>query len=94
MATGTATINFGSTPVDEGSVTVTGQTGILAASSHVEAFFMVDTTGDHTVDEHQEAAVMCPLVCGNIVDNTSFTIYAHTLHAAVTGQFKIRWVWT
>lgn len=93
MATaGNATLDFGSVPVDEASVVVTGQAGI-AAGSDVEAYFMAETTGDNGLDEHQEAAALCKLVCGAIVAGTGFTIYAHCLAMLGTGTFKVRWVW-
>lgn len=91
-AQGTATLDFGATPVDEASVTVTGQTGILAGS-HVEAFFMGDSTADNSVDEHEEAASLCPLTCRSIVAGTGFTIVAHPIAALGLGQFTVRWVW-
>jgi len=93
VATGTAVLDFGATPADEASVTVTGQTGIVSGS-HVEAFFMRESTADNDVDEHVEAAALCPLVCGSIVAGTGFTIYASTLAMLGIGTFNVRWVWT
>jgi hypothetical protein len=92
MAVGTATLDFGSTPADEASVAVTGQAGILT-TSHVEAFFMQETTSDHGVDEHAEAAALCPLICSDLIAGTGFTIRAHPLAMLGTGTFKVRWVW-
>jgi len=92
MPTGTATLDFGPTPTDEASVTITGQASILA-SSHIEAFFMGDTTADNGVDEHEEAGSLCPLVCGSVVAGTGFTIKAHSLAALGTGLFNVRWAW-
>ena len=93
MATGTATLDFGATPTDEASVVVTGQTAI-AATSHVEAFFMQEATADNGVDEHAEAAALCPLVVSDIVPGTGFTIRAHPIAAEGMGQFTVHWVWT
>lgn len=90
--TGSATLDFGSTPTDEASVTVTGQAGILAGSD-VEAYFMADSTADNGTDEHAEGAALCKLVCGNIVPGTGFTIYAHAIAALGLNTFKVRWVW-
>lgn len=92
MASGTAVLDFGATPAEEASIAVTGQAGILAGS-HVEAFFMRESTGDNGVDEHVEAAALCPLVCGNIVAGTGFTIYAHPIAALGLGTFNVRWAW-
>ena len=85
-------LDFGATPAEEASVVVTGQAGIVAGSD-VEAYFMRESTGDNGVDEHEEAAAMCPLVCGNIVDGVGFTIYAHPIGALGIGTFNVRWVW-
>jgi hypothetical protein len=91
-AQGTTILDFGATPSDTASVVVTGQTGI-AGTSHVEAFFMADTTVDNGADEHEEADALCGLVCGSIVAGVGFTINAHALAALGTGTFTIRWVW-
>ncbi len=91
-AQGTATLDFGATPADEASVVVTGQTGIVSGS-HAEAFFMQETTADNGVDEHAEAAALCPLVCSDIVAGTGFTIRAHPIAMLGLGQFSVRWVW-
>lgn len=89
---GTAVLDFTSTPADEASVVVTGQTGIVSGS-HVEAFFMRESTGDNGVDEHEMAAALCRLVCGSIVAGTGFTIYANSIGDAAIGTFNVRWVW-
>lgn len=92
MPTGTAILDFGSTPTDTASVVVTGQAGIVAGSD-VEAFFMRQATGDNAVEEHEQAAVLCPLICGAIVAGTGFTIFARTLMNSVLGKgtFNVRW---
>lgn len=92
-AKGTAVLDFGATPTDSGSVVVTGQAGILAGS-HVEAFFMRETTADNGLDEHEQAGAIIRLTCGNIVAGTGFTIYATVLVGFATGQFNVRWVWS
>lgn len=92
MPTGTATLDFTSTPSETASVVVTGQAGILAGS-HVEAFFMAETTADNGADEHEEAAAICPLVCGAVVAGTGFTITAHPIAALGVGTFAVRWVY-
>ena len=92
MATGTATLDFGVTPAEEASVAVTGQAGIVSGS-HVEAFFMKETTGDNGVDEHEEAAALCPLVCGSIVAGTGFTIKGMPIAMFGLGTFAVRWAW-
>lgn len=93
MATeGTAVLDFTSTPSEEASVAVTGQAGIISGS-RVEAYFMREATATNGVDEHEEAAALCPLVCGGIVPGTGFTIFAHPLAMVGTGTFNVHWVW-
>lgn len=92
MATGTATLDFTSTPSEEASVVVTGQATIVSGS-HVEAFFMKETTADNGVDEHEEAAALCPLVCGSIVAGTGFTIKGMPIAMLGVGTFSVRWAW-
>lgn len=92
-AAGTATLNFGATPTDEASVAVTGQAAIVAGS-HAEAFFMQETTANNGVDEHAEAAALCPLVVSDIVAGTGFTIRARPIAMLGIGQFSVRWAWT
>jgi hypothetical protein len=91
-AQGSATLNFGSTPIDEATIAVTGQGGIVSGS-HVEAFFMRETSADNGVEEHEAMAIYCPLTVGSIVAGTGFTIFATMLAGYATGQFAVRWVW-
>ncbi len=91
-AQGSATLDFGATPAEEATVVVTGQAGIIAGS-HVEAFFMKETSADNGVDGHEEAAALCPLVCESIVAGTGFTIRAMPIAMLGLGQFTVRWVW-
>lgn len=91
-AQGTIVLDFGSTPAQEATVSVTGQAGIVAGS-HAEAFFMQDTTADNGLEEHQEAAAICPLVCGPVTPGVGFPILAQSLGPLGMGQFSVRWVW-
>lgn len=91
-AVGTATLDFGAFPgANEASVSVTGQAAI-AADSFAEAWFMRDTTGDHTADDHAWAAFFAALSTGNLVAGTGFTIRAVSTEK-LTGTFQVRWVW-
>lgn len=90
MATGTATLDFGSTPIDTATILVSGQSGLTSAS-FLEAFWMQETTADNGVDEHAEGSSLCPLTC-EFVNSSSFNINAHTLAMLGVGQFKVRWV--
>lgn len=72
-ASGTTTIDFGAFPGgSDASVTVIGQTGIVAGSL-VEAWIRPEATADHTADEHMVETIK--VVAGNIVAGTGFTIY-------------------
>lgn len=92
-AQGTATIDFTSTPSEEATVVVSGQAGFVSTSL-VEAFFMHgDSTADNGVDEHEEAAALCPLSCKWTVDG-SFEIKAMPIAMLGIGTFKVHWVWS
>lgn len=89
-ATGTTTIDFG-TGATEASVSVTGQTSILA-TSHAEAFLMRETSADHTAEDHSYAALFVALTCGVPTAGVGFTIYARAVDP-MRGAFTVRWVW-
>jgi len=89
---GNIDINFGATPAEEATVAVTGQAAILA-TSHVEAWFMADTTVDNGIDEHREAAALCPLVVESVVAGTGFTIRAQPIAMLGIGTYKVHWSW-
>lgn len=93
MATGIATIDFGTHPgSNEASVAVTGE-ATITATSKVEAWIMADdTTSDHTANDHKYFAAFVALTCGTPSAGVGFTIYARSLEKLV-GTFKVRWVW-
>jgi hypothetical protein len=97
MATGqgTATLNFGALyglGANEASVAVTGQTGI-SATSKAEAYMMaLDTTGDHTANDHRYVNTFIRLSCGTPTAGVGFTIYAVS-HQKLNGTYQVRWVW-
>ena len=93
MATGTATVDFGSTPTHEASIAVTGQT-LIASGSLVEAFVQGDSTADNTATDHRFAGVSFRLLCDTIIAGTGFTIYVTCIAGLAKGTFKIRWVWS
>jgi hypothetical protein len=93
MATGTGTIDFGATPSEEATVTITGQTGLIS-TTHIEAFFQHgDSTADNGVDEHEEAAAVCPLACKWTVDG-SFEVKAIPISGLGIGTFKFHYAWS
>lgn len=89
---GSAVIDFGAFPgVNQTSVVVTGQGGILAGSA-IQAFFMEDSTSDHDGNDHLFAASAIQLTCGTVIPGTGFTIYAACEDQA-QGTFVVRYVW-
>lgn len=96
MATGTGTLTFGTAASLDiyATAAVTGQAAILSGSK-CEAYFMGDTTTDHSADEHILAASMMDLVCGDIVAGTGFTIHAWAREKqGLVGSWTVQWVWT
>jgi hypothetical protein len=92
VAQGTATIDFGATPAEEATVTVSGQAGFVSTSA-VEAWIQHgDSTVDNGVDEHEEFAALSPLACKWTVDG-SFEIKAMPIAMLGIGTFKVHWVW-
>lgn len=90
--TGTAELDFGSgAGSNEASVAVTGIAGITAGAK-VEAFFMRDTSPDHSVGDHLYAAALVGLACGSVSAGVGFTIYARSLEK-LTGRFTVNYVW-
>ena len=85
----TTTVDFGSTPVDFATFTITDAN--VSSTSYVEAFFMVDSTTNNTVDDHRRAAVFCRLVC--LPAAGSFTLEAYSQMGFMYGQFKIRYAY-
>lgn len=91
-AIGTDSIDFTATPSEEATQTVT--TVGLLTTSHIEAWFMHgDTTADNGVDEHEEAAALCPLGC-KYLSSTTFEVKAMPIAMTGVGLFKFHWVWS
>lgn len=88
MATGTGTIDFGATPTNEATVTVT--TSGLSVDDHIEAFVMLDTHADNSIDEHEMLAVFGRFPC-KYVSATQFTAKCILIGMLATGNFKFRW---
>jgi formylmethanofuran:tetrahydromethanopterin formyltransferase len=91
--TGSSTADFGATPgTDYIQIVVTGQTGIVAATSKVDAWKSIKATTNHTLEDvvisHFE------VFAGNIVDGVGFTIYVISRQGRLTGQYIIDWVWS
>jgi hypothetical protein len=89
MATGTATVNFG-TGKNDTTVVVTGQTGILTTSM-LDAWVMAAATSDNRVDEHWVEDL--EIVAGNISAGVGFTIYAVCRTGKAFGNYNVQWAW-
>lgn len=92
-SSGQVTVNGGTigNVNNEVTVTVSGQTGILAASSELEAWVQPKATADHSLDEHRVNQLTVH-AC-NIVDNTSFDICLWCENGSLYGDWNISWVW-
>lgn len=93
MASGQATVNGGTIGNfnNEVTATVSGQTGILAASSEVEAWVQPKATTHHSVDEHRVDQLAVHAY--DIVDNTGFTISLRCENGSLYGDWNIAWAW-
>lgn len=89
--TGTALLDFGASPASDASVVVVGQSGILSASSLVEAWINYAATTDHTADEHLVEPLR--VIAGSIVDGVGFTIYGVCDTQGAFGKFSVSWAW-
>jgi hypothetical protein len=91
MATGkaTATIDFGSTPVSSKVFTITD--AAVQSTNYVEAFVMIDSTVDNTIDDHRHAAVSWRTSC--LPADGSFELDIDCLLDLCHGTFKIRYVY-
>jgi hypothetical protein len=87
--TGTATIDFGTTPVAEKSFTVSDAS--IDTSNYVEAFVQVDSTSDNDVGAHRHAAASWKLVCEAV--SGGFNLDITCLMDLCWGTFKIRYVY-
>ena len=85
--TGTATIDFGTTPVSSNVFTITDAS--IASTNYVEAFVMIDSTADNTVDDHRHAAVSWRTSC--LAGTGSFELDIDCLLDLCHGTFKIRY---
>jgi hypothetical protein len=86
----TATIDLGSTPINETMVTVPA-TGVLP-TSYVQVFVMMDSTADNTQADHHHAAASWKMTC--LPGTDSFDLYIDCLADLCWGTFKIRYVFS
>lgn len=91
MATGTATLDFTSTPSDEATILVTGLTG-LTVGTHKEAYIQGDdSTGDNDAAAHKLLAFAGKFDC-EYVSATTMNVNCNLRLGLATGAFTIHWV--
>jgi hypothetical protein len=92
MATaGTATIDFGSTPIETATVLVSGLSG-LSVATHKEAFFQDDdSTVGNDASAHRVMRMFAKCGC-EFVSATSMNINVYMSDGGATGQFIVHWV--
>ena len=90
-AQGHTTVDFGAFPgTTEARVSITGQTGIAAASD-TEAWIRCETSADHSSDEHAIEDMV--VQAQDNVAGTGFLITAHPLIGRCYGVYNVSWVW-
>ena len=90
MPFGTATINFGATPVNYRQFTITDAT--MAGSTFVECFFMAsDSTADSSQGDHVKAGIHIRVPATTMTGDT-FTVECYVEKDYVVGTFKLRYV--
>ena len=91
MATGSATLDFGSTPTDQATILVTGLSG-LSTGTFKEAFVQSDdSTSDNTAMDHRALGYFGRFSC-EYVSSTTMNINCDLLAGFATGTFTIRYV--
>lgn len=92
-ASGQATVDAGAigTVTNEVVHTVTGQTGILAATSEVDAWISPKATTHHSVDEHRVDQLKVDAY--DIVDDTGFSISLRCENGSLYGEWTVSWAW-
>lgn len=82
IGTGSATMNWGSTPTLEGAVTITGQSQMLP-TAQIRAWFQGTTVEAGRVD----------LTCSGPAANVGFTVNALSHQGLYTGSVAVQWKW-
>ena len=90
-ATGTAILNFGAAPGADNTLVAVSDVNVQAGSN-IEAWFMYDSTSDHTANDHAYAATLMTLLCGTVTVGVGFNIYA-VASQFMQGTYQVRWVW-
>jgi len=93
VTSGVVEIDFGATPSNEASATVTGQTGILTTST-VDAQIMARSSTNNTITDHEFGALALRFSVSEPVADTGFTIKAFCTIGFATGKFNVNWRWS
>lgn len=91
---GTAEVNFGTRPTwsERATVTVTGQTGLVAgAATQVEAWVRLEATADHTLDEIE---INKPDPIAGEVTTGQFVIRARARNGVDHGTYLLDYIWS
>jgi hypothetical protein len=90
MASGTATVDFGTTPDDTATVLVSGLSG-LSIATHKEAWFQDDdSTVDNPASAHQFMRMFARPGC-EYVSDTSMNINVFLIAGRATKTFKVHY---
>jgi hypothetical protein len=91
-ASGKITVSFGAFPgVSDVKVSVTGQTGLVAGTSLIEAWVLGESTSDHPSDEQSLMINACAI---DPVSGVGFTILCTSIDTQLTwGNYSVAWVW-
>jgi hypothetical protein len=90
MATGTATINFGSTPANQATALVSGLSG-LSVGTFKEAWFEDDdSTTDNPSGNHKMMRIFARVGC-EYVSATSMNINVDLIDGMTIGTFSARY---
>jgi len=92
MATGSAIVNFGTTPQTDASVFVplATITATTLTEAWIDATLQAGAPPDHSVDEHSIFAAVAGVTCKNIVVSTGFTIEV-TANMPMIGHYNLLW---
>lgn len=90
--TGTSIFDFGTTPKDQATLAITGQT-LIKLASRPFAWFTARTTATNTATDHIQAGTFIRLTCSEPTLGIGFNIEAYCLVGKVSGTFNVDWSW-
>lgn len=89
--TGTAILDFGTTPCMYAECVVTGQ-NLISSSSNIKVRILMIDSVDHSADEHFNDDIV--INCGDIVAGVGFTVYGKCNTGKTYGKFNVAWEWS